>query len=118
MLSRRRLGLWARVLRIGVKSLLSTSHPILAQIIPMRRCNLSCAYCNEYDSVSKPVPLPIMLRRVDHLAELGTSAVTISGGEPLMHPKLDLIVAHIRKRGMIGTLVSNAYYLSPQACPA
>ena len=38
----------------------------------MRRCNLSCAYCNEYDDHSKPVPLETMCQRLDRLAELGT----------------------------------------------
>jgi hypothetical protein len=28
----------------------------MAHIIPIRRCNLSCKYCNEYDDYSKPVP--------------------------------------------------------------
>ena len=52
----------------------------------MRRCNLSCAYCNEYDDFSKPVPIETMYRRLDRLADLGTSIITISGGEPLLHP--------------------------------
>ena len=39
------------------RALASTSHPVLAQIVPARFCNLSCAYCNEYDKVSEPVPL-------------------------------------------------------------
>ena len=30
-------------------ALVSTDHPLLAHIIPMRRCNLACKYCNEYD---------------------------------------------------------------------
>ena len=105
-----------RLVRLSTKVLWALAHrhhPILAHIIPMRRCNLSCAYCNEYDAVSKPVPLPVMLRRVDRLAELGTSVVTISGGEPLMHPELDAIVAHLRQRGIVVTLITNGYYLSP-----
>jgi MoaA/NifB/PqqE/SkfB family radical SAM enzyme len=57
-------------------ALASTDHPLLAHIIPMRRCNLACKYCNEFDDVSKPVPLETMFRRVDKLAELKTSAVT------------------------------------------
>ena len=48
--------------------------------------NLACEYCNEYDDFSKPVPTETMFRRVDKLAELGTSVITISGGEPLLHP--------------------------------
>jgi MoaA/NifB/PqqE/SkfB family radical SAM enzyme len=53
-------------------------------------------------------------RRIDRLSELGTATVTISGGEPLMHPEIDAIVAHVRKRGMVVTLISNGYYLSPE----
>src|SRR5262245_587220 len=87
---RRKLGFLrtrARELRMIGKALLSTKHPILVHIIPMRRCNLDCGYCNEYDQVSKPVPLKEMKRRLDDLAAMGTSIITISGGEPLMHPE-------------------------------
>jgi hypothetical protein len=28
------------------RGLLSTKHPVLAHLIAIRRCNLSCAYCN------------------------------------------------------------------------
>src|SRR5438445_13683740 len=77
----------ARELRMITKALVSTKHPVLVHIIPMRRCNLDCGYCNEYDDVSKPVPPEEMKRRLDLLANMGTSIITISGGEPLMHPE-------------------------------
>ncbi len=96
------------------RGILSKDHPVLAHVIPMRRCNLSCAYCNEYDSYSSPVPLTIMKSRLDKLADLNTSAVIISGGEPLLHPDLEDIVGHIRKRGMIAALISNCYLLTKE----
>src|SRR5258707_11970000 len=74
----------ARELKMIGKALLSTKHPVLVHIIPMRRCNLDCGYCNEYDQVSKPVPIEEMKRRLDYLAAMGTSIVTISGGEALL----------------------------------
>lgn len=95
-----------------LKGLASTDHPILAHVIPMRRCNLSCAYCNEYDNVSKPVPLETMYQRLDRLADLGTNIITISGGEPLLHPDLDLLIARIRRRGMIAGMITNGYLLT------
>jgi MoaA/NifB/PqqE/SkfB family radical SAM enzyme len=101
-----------RGLQKGVVGLVRRDRPLLVHVVPMRRCNLSCAYCNEYDDVSQPVPLPVMERRLDKLSELGTMVVTISGGEPLMHPQLDRVVAGIRRRGMIATLISNGYFLS------
>jgi MoaA/NifB/PqqE/SkfB family radical SAM enzyme len=91
----------------------SPRHPIVAHIVPIRRCNLSCTYCNEYDDFSQPVPTVVMLRRVDRLVELGTTVITISGGEPLLHPELDLIIRHIRSRGSIATLITNGYLLTP-----
>jgi len=94
------------------KGLLSKDHPILAHIIPMRRCNLACAYCNEYDKHSDPVPTATMFQRIDRLADLGTTIVTISGGEPLLHPELDEIIRHIRKRGIITGMITNGYLLT------
>src|SRR5215472_15047078 len=94
-----------------VRALASTEHPLLAHIIPIRRCNLACKYCNEFDDFSKPVPTETMFRRVDKLAELGTSVITISGGEPLLHPDLDDIVRRIRLRGMVAGMITNGYLL-------
>jgi MoaA/NifB/PqqE/SkfB family radical SAM enzyme len=96
------------------RALLKTGHPVLAHVIPMRRCNLACAYCNEYDRTSDPVPLEEMRRRLDKLADLGTSIITLSGGEPMMHPHLDEIVAHISRRRMIAGLITNGFYLNPK----
>ncbi len=96
------------------RALLSEDHPFLAHIIPMRRCNLACTYCNEFDDVSKPVPVDEIFARLNKLADLGTSIVTISGGEPLLHPQLDDIIAHIRKRGMIAGMITNGYLLMPE----
>jgi MoaA/NifB/PqqE/SkfB family radical SAM enzyme len=96
------------------KGLWSTDHPILAHVIPIRRCNLSCAYCNEYDNHSQAVPLETMVQRINRLADLGTTIITISGGEPLLHPELDAIVRQIRRRGMIAGMITNGYLLTAE----
>src|SRR5271169_7237746 len=93
------------------KGLVSTRHPLLVHIIPTRRCNLACTYCNEYDDVSNPVPTEEMFWRIDRLGEMGTGIITISGGEPLLHPELDAIIACIRHNGMIAGLITNGYLL-------
>jgi len=102
-----------RELWMIAKGLASTRHPILAHVIPMRRCNLACTYCNEFDDFSTPVPLEEMNRRIDHLGKLGTAIVTISGGEPTLHPDLDQIIRRIRGNGMIAGLITNGYFLTP-----
>src|SRR4051794_28401893 len=106
--ARRRAREWA-MLADGIRS---TDHPVLAHIIPTRRCNLACTYCNEYDDFSKPVPTDEMLRRIDHLAELGTSIISFSGGEPLLHPDLDGLIARIRNHGRLAGMITNGYLLN------
>jgi MoaA/NifB/PqqE/SkfB family radical SAM enzyme len=101
-----------REFRMIAKGLSSTDHPILAHLIPIRRCNLSCTYCNEFDDHSPPVPIDTMLHRVDCLAALGTTVITISGGEPLLHPHLDRIIARMRRQGMIAGMITNGYLLT------
>jgi MoaA/NifB/PqqE/SkfB family radical SAM enzyme len=114
-LTRRRKAVARRVRELAsiAHALASTSHPYMAHIVPMRRCNLACTYCNEFDDVSDPVPLPQMLARIDDLARLGTSVITISGGEPLLHPELDQIIARIRHHGSIAGMITNGYLLMP-----
>jgi MoaA/NifB/PqqE/SkfB family radical SAM enzyme len=53
-----------------------------------------------------------MLRRVDLLGNLGTSVITISGGEPLLHPQLDDIIHHMRRRRIVSGLITNGYLLT------
>ena len=86
----------------------------MAHIIPIRRCNLSCTYCNEYDDFSKPVATEVMIGRINKLADLGTSILTISGGEPLLHPELDEIIAAMRRRGVMAGMITNGYLLTAE----
>src|SRR5256885_15052431 len=108
----------ARSAREFVRGLVHTAHPLLVQIIPIRRCNIDCGYCNEYDKVSPPVPGDVLKRRIDKLATLGTSVVAFSGGEPMLHPDLDVLIGRIRRRGMIAGLITNGYLLSPKRIDA
>ncbi len=109
----RRVTRTYRESRMVVRGLLGPTHPLLVQIVPIRRCNLACSYCNEYDDRSEPVPLDEMLRRIDRLAELRAGIVTLSGGEPMLHPELDAIIRRIRERGMLAGLITNGFYLGP-----
>src|ERR1700677_1964805 len=110
----RRVGRKIREARMFARAMQSDTHPILAQIVPIRRCNLDCGYCNEYDKTSDPVPLETMLRRIDRLADLGTTIITLSGGEPTLHPDLDAIITRIRERGAIATLITNGLLMTPE----
>src|ERR1700686_4236624 len=103
-----------REVRVIPHGALSTRHPIMAHIIPIRRCNLSCSYCNEYDDFSKPVPTDVVISRINKLADLGTSSPTLSGGEPLLPPDLDEIIAAMRRRRVMAGMITNGYLLVPE----
>jgi MoaA/NifB/PqqE/SkfB family radical SAM enzyme len=101
-----------REAKLVLKGTFDTDHPIMAHIIPIRRCNLSCTYCNEYDDFSKPVPLDVMVHRIEQLGRLKTGVITLSGGEPLLHPELDDIIRAIRKNATLSGLITNGYLLT------
>src|SRR5262245_12171783 len=89
-----------------------TTRPLVTNLIITRRCNLSCGYCFEYDKVSPPIPLATLRERIEHLARLRSVFVTLTGGESLLHPEADAIVAHVRARGMTPFLNTNGYLLT------
>ena len=106
-----RIGL-AQSAEIAIDMLRSTKRPMLAHLVVTRFCNLDCAYCSEFDKVSKPVPLAELKARIDALAALGTRIVTLTGGEPLTHPEHAAIIAHVRRRGMVATTITNGFLLT------
>lgn len=101
-----------RETRMVALALKSPRHPVLAHIVVTRRCNLACTYCNEFDDVSKPVPTAEMLCRIDLLAALGTTVITLTGGETLLHPDLEEIIRRVRHHGIIAVMVTNGYLLT------
>ncbi len=97
---------------MAIELVRSTRRPMLAHLVVTRFCNLDCAYCSEFDKVSKPVPLAELKARIDALARLGTRIVTLTGGEPLTHPDHAEIIAHVRRRGMAATTITNGFLLT------
>jgi MoaA/NifB/PqqE/SkfB family radical SAM enzyme len=87
--------------------------PFLAQLVVIRRCNLACGYCSEFDESSPPVPSEALRARIDRLKELGTFSLELTGGEPMLHPEIYDLVAYARRRDFYKVMmISNAYLLS------
>jgi MoaA/NifB/PqqE/SkfB family radical SAM enzyme len=87
--------------------------PFLSQLVVTRRCNLSCAYCTEFDHVSAPVPAEVLRARIDKIAELGSFGLELTGGEPLLHPDLVALVGHAaRHRFLMLGVITNGFLLS------
>lgn len=87
----------------------------LAQLVVIRRCNLSCGYCNEYDDTSPPVPLDLLKERIDKLKALGTFSLEFTGGEPMLHPDIYELIRYARTLDFHRVMmISNAYLLNEQ----
>jgi MoaA/NifB/PqqE/SkfB family radical SAM enzyme len=110
-----RLRADARVgLSFAAAALTDRYRPLMANLVVTRRCNLSCAYCTEYDDVSPPVPLATLRERLDHLARLRVVVVALTGGESLLHPDLAEVVRLARARGLTPAVNTNGFLLTPE----
>jgi len=88
---------------------------LYAQLVITRNCNLSCTYCNEYTTGAPHIPADVLTSRIDKLDELGVLIYDILGGEPLMHPALPELVAHIKAKqhgANLATVISNGFLLT------
>jgi MoaA/NifB/PqqE/SkfB family radical SAM enzyme len=94
----------------AVPRILFTNAPLDAQLIVTRRCNLSCGYCSEYDSISDPVPTDELKQRIDALHRLHSVNITMLGGEPLMHPDIAELVAYAGRKSNT-SVVTNGFLL-------
>jgi len=87
------------------------------------RCNLRCSYCmpadRDYDFLSSEELLGFreIARLVGIFSGLGVEKIRITGGEPLLRPDLDGLVARLDRIGGIGDLAmtTNGYLLARHA---
>ena len=89
--------------------------PVLAQMVIIRRCNLACAYCTEFDKTSDPIPYAILEAQLQKLKNLGTFGISLTGGEPTLHPDLPRLLRKCRELGFLRTgMITNGFFLKPK----
>jgi MoaA/NifB/PqqE/SkfB family radical SAM enzyme len=106
------------VASLASSALAQPYRPIMVHLIVTRRCNLRCGYCYEADRVSPPVSLDQLRERITHIQRLGALFVTLTGGEPLLHPDLPEIVSLVRQCDMIPVMNTNGYLLTAKRIEA
>ena len=87
-------------------------YPLVLMLEPLFRCNLACAGCGK-------IQYPAHILKTDlspeecfrAVEECGAPTVAIPGGEPLMHPEIDKIVAGLVARKKYIYLCTNALLL-------
>jgi MoaA/NifB/PqqE/SkfB family radical SAM enzyme len=93
--------------------------PFLAQLVIIRRCNLSCGYCSEYDKVSNPISVQVLEERLQKLKDLGTFGISLTGGEPTLHPELPRLIRKCRELRFFRTgMISNGFFLKQELIEA
>src|SRR5579875_286775 len=86
--------------------------PLLVELVPLFACNLKCAGCGKiqhpHDVLKQRMPVE---QAVAAIEECGAPMVSIAGGEPLMHPQIEVIAAELIKRKKFVFLCTNALLL-------
>lgn len=77
-------------------------------------CNLRCAYCYNDSSPSRKVNMDLSLihRIIDEAAQIGCNEISISGGEPLLHPDVYNVLDYALRTGAVVTLLTNGTLLT------
>src|SRR5213595_3381276 len=83
--------------------------PLIVELEPLFACNLKCNGCGKiqqpHDVLRQRMPVE---QAVAAIEECGAPMVSIAGGEPLMHPQIDDMVAALVKRKKFVYLCTNA----------
>src|SRR5580658_3534847 len=86
--------------------------PLIVELEPLFACNLKCAGCGK---IQQPASLLKQRMPVEQaigaVEESGAPMVSIAGGEPLMHPQIEVIVQELIKRKKFVFLCTNAILL-------
>jgi hopanoid biosynthesis associated radical SAM protein HpnH len=83
--------------------------PLIVELEPLFACNLACEGCGKiqhpHDILKQRMPVE---QAVAAIEECGAPMVSIAGGEPLMHPQIEVIVEELIKRKKFVYLCTNA----------
>jgi len=83
--------------------------PLIVELEPLFACNLACEGCGKiqhpHDILKQRMPVEQAIAAIE---ECGAPMVSIAGGEPLMHPQIEVIAAELIKRKKFVYLCTNA----------
>ncbi|NYH80961.1 hopanoid biosynthesis associated radical SAM protein HpnH [Actinopolyspora biskrensis] len=103
-----------QAIRVGAylakqKILRRKKYALTLELEPLFACNLACAGCGKIQHpanvLKQRMPVDQALSAVE---ECGAPVVSIAGGEPLMHPEIEVLVDELVKRKKFVYLCTNA----------
>ncbi len=87
-------------------------YPLVLMLEPLYRCNLACAGCGKIQYPGHILKQNLTPEQCfNAVEETGVPTVAIPGGEPLMHPQIDRIVAGLVERKKYVYMCTNALLL-------
>jgi hopanoid biosynthesis associated radical SAM protein HpnH len=88
-------------------------YPLVLMLEPLFRCNLACAGCGKIDYPDEILNQRLSFEQcMEAIEECGAPAVSIAGGEPLLHREMPKIVEGFLKRKKFVILCTNALLLA------
>lgn len=78
------------------------------------KCNQRCSYCGIYNDTRGEMTTEQIYKMIDEFVELGTSRLSITGGEPLLRKDLPEVIHHAHKRGLFVSLATNGSMVARQ----
>jgi hopanoid biosynthesis associated radical SAM protein HpnH len=107
---RQNLRIGAHLLRHRLKK--TKYYPFIVEIEPLFACNLSCPGCGKIQHPTEVLRKRLSVQDiVGAVEESGTPMVSIAGGEPLLHPDIEEIVAALVRRKVYVYLCTNGVLL-------
>jgi hopanoid biosynthesis associated radical SAM protein HpnH len=87
-------------------------YPLIMELEPLFACNLKCTGCGKIQQpaslLKQRMPVEQAIAAVE---ECGAPMVSLAGGEPLMHPQIDVITRELLNRRRFVVLCTNALLL-------
>lgn len=99
-----------------ISELLKNDNKVFAlQIELTSKCNERCIHCYiPHHTKTEILPQDVIKRVLDEARDMGTLGVTLSGGEPLLHPNIHEIIDHCRENDFSITLLTNALLIDDE----
>lgn len=100
---------------------INLSGPVIGMLFVTFRCNFECIMCSckrRYRENVEELKTDEMLRIIDSFAHIGTSAITFTGGEPLLRRDIFILINHAKKCGLFVNFCTNGFLLDDKKIDA
>lgn len=81
--------------------------PVLCNYYLTYRCNATCTFCDIWERPSPYAQPEIVVQNLKAARKLGVKVVDFTGGEPLLHRQLDVLLNQAKNLQLITTVTTN-----------